>query len=238
MEIKDNSERIEGCRQITQISEYLKNQGLNPVVDSKTTLVVTYDERTYWVDVYEDDEQYYSIVAPNFWKIDNVLSLLNAYKACSIVSLKSKVAKAYVNAESDDVWIRVSTYHDTIDEFNSVVLRYLKAAKFARQNFIETMEELENDSTSGPEFTEEDIEDLEELECVTMEAVANDMTVVAKTRCFYSRLKDEFTEFEHEGFLNLEGIDKLTLRTKIDEETVDAYLLDGESGPVVKLSPF
>jgi hypothetical protein len=234
----NNSENIEACSRIAQIYEYLKSEGLSPVVDSPTSLLVKYEDRTYWVEVFEDDEQYYSIVVPNFWEIDNILSLLDAYKACSTISCKSKVAKAHINENSDNVWIRVSTYHETIDEFNAVVLRYLKAAKYARQHFRETMLKLEDERNSGPQFTEEDIENLEELECVTLFALSNDNKKVANTKCFYSRLKDEFSDFEQADFLEKYGIDKLTFRTKLDGEIVDAYLVSGVNGAILKLCPF
>jgi hypothetical protein len=118
-------------------NSYLTENGYNPRVDSDGDILFTYEGRSYYIFVNENDAEFFRLVLPNIWSIESESERRKVLAAVDEASRKTKVAKAYTM--NDNVWISVEAYIPEPENFQHTFRRSLRAMDSARQTFTEYM---------------------------------------------------------------------------------------------------
>lgn len=111
---------------------------VNGEVDGDGDVQFSYEDRSYFLEVNENDTEFYRLVLPNIWPIESELERLKVFKAVNEVNKTKKVAKAYVT--NDDVWITVEMFIDKPDNFIGSLERQFKVINEAVKLFVDEME--------------------------------------------------------------------------------------------------
>ena len=117
---------------------YLKAEGFSPNVDSDGDVAFKYEGRTYYIIVYEDDPQFFSIIYPNFWKIESDDEQIQAVFSATEVTRRKKVVKVYLTT-NDNVSISADILLKNPADFSAVFYRLMGQIVEARQDFIDEM---------------------------------------------------------------------------------------------------
>ena len=125
-------------------SSYLADEGYRPHVDSDGDVVFKHESKTYFVAVREDDPDYFTIVLPNFWEIENERERLQVLIAADEANAKSKVAKVFII--KDNTWAAIELFLSEPEGFKGVFPRSLRAIDNAVGNFTKKMQELSDES--------------------------------------------------------------------------------------------
>lgn len=119
--------------------DYLAEQGFRPEIDSDGDISFKFEGRSYFINVYEDDREFFQLVYPCFWPIESEEERKQVVEACDYVSGHTKVAKIYT--VRDNVWATIELFVSSPEEFKGVFMRALGALSRAREKFVEKMHE-------------------------------------------------------------------------------------------------
>ena len=122
----------------TMYIDYLEGEGLTGKVDGDGDVQFTYEDRTYFIEVNEDDDEFFRVVLPNIWPIESISEGVKVVQACDAVNRSMKCTKAYTT--NDDVWIAVELFVGRPDAFKTVLHRCLTAINSGVDAFVEEMQ--------------------------------------------------------------------------------------------------
>jgi hypothetical protein len=138
----DASESLENimskAERISVIMEHVRSEGYVPTIDNDGDILFKAEGRSYFVILDENDEQFYRLVFPNFWSIDDDVERERVIRAASVATAKTKVAKVF--PVKDDTWASIELFLSSPEQFNSVFARSLSALQSAVRTFRETMQ--------------------------------------------------------------------------------------------------
>lgn len=125
----------------TEIQEmymtFLKGEGIEGSIDSDGDVQFEYNDRSYFVEVNEEDQEFFRVVLWNIWPIESNSEAVEVAFACDAVNREAKVAKAYTT--DDNVWIACELFVGEVDDFKPVFMRCLDAIDSAVGTFVENM---------------------------------------------------------------------------------------------------
>ena len=104
--------------------DFLSDEGIEGWVDSDGDVQFEYDDRNYFIEVNEDDNEFFRVVLFNIWPIESNSESVEAAFACNEVNTQMKVTKAYIT--NDNVWIACELFVGRPDQFKPVFTRCLK----------------------------------------------------------------------------------------------------------------
>jgi len=119
---------------------HLKGEGYQPTIDGDGDVIFKYEGRTYYIDV-NDDDQYFQLVFPRFWKIDDEAELIRVIAAADHTTHMIKVVKVVTVQDHENVSAFVELFVDKPEDFKPIFLRSLRAIQGAVQEFKEKMNE-------------------------------------------------------------------------------------------------
>jgi hypothetical protein len=126
--------------EITQMyHEYLSDEGYMPRVDQSGNVVFKYEGGTYVILVSEKDDEFFSLVFPNFWSIEGDTERVKAILAAQAVNAETKVAKVFL--VHDNTWASIEMFCCPPENFKTVFRRSLKTLRGAVANFATKMME-------------------------------------------------------------------------------------------------
>jgi len=117
--------------------DFLEGEGMESHIDNDGDVQFEYESRTYFIEVNEEDDEFFRLVLPNIWPIESVSEGLEVVQACDEVNRSMKCTKAYTT--NDDVWIAVELFIARPDAFKGVFERCLKAIDQGVETFVEEM---------------------------------------------------------------------------------------------------
>lgn len=117
--------------------EYLKEEGYVPHYDSDGDIVFKSEGLTYLLFASEDDEAYFRMSLPNFWKIESEEERQRALAVACRVNAELKVVKIY--PVEDNVWASVELLFDPPDGFKPVFSRALRIIRHGVDHFATLM---------------------------------------------------------------------------------------------------
>ena len=117
--------------------DFLEGEGMKGTIDGDGDVQFQYEDRTYFIEVNESDEEFFRVVLPNIWSIESISEGVQVVQACDVVNRTMKCTKAYTT--NDDVWIAVELFVGRPDAFKSVFQRCLSAISSGVDAFIEEM---------------------------------------------------------------------------------------------------
>ncbi|GGH77641.1 MAG: hypothetical protein EP346_12200 [Bacteroidetes bacterium] len=116
---------------------YLEDQGIEGWIDSDGDVQFTYNDRNYFVEVNEDDNEFFRVVLFNIWPIESQSEAVQVAFAVDEVNRQAKVAKAYT--QNDNVWIACELFVGHPEDFKPVFDRCLTAIDAAIDTFVAEM---------------------------------------------------------------------------------------------------
>jgi len=118
---------------------YLKREGYVPSVDSDGDVVFKIEGKSYFIAVHEDDPEFFRLVHPNFWEIENLAERQEVILACQHANSKTKCTKVVM--VRDNVWASVEIFVEKPEDFEKVFKRCLSALRVGVSNFVDKMRE-------------------------------------------------------------------------------------------------
>ncbi|MEK8016873.1 MAG: hypothetical protein VSS75_008390 [Candidatus Parabeggiatoa sp.] len=121
---------------------YLKREGYLPEIDSDGDIKFKKEGYTYLIDVraQADDPQYFRIIRPNLWSIDNDIERLEVLVAADYVNSDIKVVKLYT--VKDHVWATVEIFISNQEDFKTIFSRLMSVLSGGVENFATKMREI------------------------------------------------------------------------------------------------
>ena len=118
--------------------DFLTEEGYKPtVVQAIGILHFKKEGMTYFIDV---DPQYFRIVLPSIWKIEDETERLQALTACEFANSRIKVAKMYT--VKDYVWVSAELFVNKPEDFKPLFNRCMSAIESGRSRYVTKMSEL------------------------------------------------------------------------------------------------
>ena len=116
---------------------YLRTEGYVPEVDEDGDIRFKREGFTYYIIVDEEDPEYFRILFPGIWIVEDPAEHGRVLAACSEVSRRTKVVKAYLR--DDRVNLSVEMLLPDPKDVPAVFPRSMTIFSAARDRFIEEM---------------------------------------------------------------------------------------------------
>jgi hypothetical protein len=120
-------------------TEYLAEEGYKPEVDSDGDVRFKREGRLYFIEVSEDDPEFFHVVLANIWSIESEKERLQVLAAADYSNAKSKVSK--VHTVRDNVWVSIELFVASPEDFKGVFKRIMSAFDNGVANFVNKMRE-------------------------------------------------------------------------------------------------
>lgn len=118
--------------------DYLDGKGYENSIDGDGDVVFKYNNRSYFIEVNEDDSEFFRVVLANIWPIESVSEGLKVVQACDEVNRSMKCTKAYTT--NDNVWVAVELFVARPDAFKAIFDRCLATIELGVTTFVEEMQ--------------------------------------------------------------------------------------------------
>ncbi len=117
--------------------DFLQKEGYSPTIDSDGDVIFKSEGRTYAILIDERDEDFFRIVFPNFWPIENSQERQKVEQAALQATAETKVAKVFPVREN--VWASIEMFCSPPEVFKAVFARSMSALRAAVGTFAEKM---------------------------------------------------------------------------------------------------
>ncbi len=117
--------------------DFLEEEGYSPTIDSDGDVIFKSEGRTYAILIDERDEDFFRIVFPNFWPIENSQERQKVEQAALQATAETKVAKVFPVREN--VWASIEMFCSPPEVFKAVFARSMSALRAAVGTFAEKM---------------------------------------------------------------------------------------------------
>ena len=118
---------------------FLTDEGIESTVDSDGDIQFEYEDRNYFIEVNENDNEFFRLVLFNIWEIESRAEHEEVQDACDAVNREAKVAKAYTTNEN--VWIATEMFIERPDHYEGVFYRCLQSIDNSVGIFVREMRE-------------------------------------------------------------------------------------------------
>lgn len=119
--------------------DHLKGEGYSPEMDEDGDVRFKKEGKLYVILVSEKDDEYFNLVYPNFWSIENNEERAKVEKAAIQATSNTKVAKVY--PMNDNTWATVELFCVPPEVFKPVFERSIRALQAAVATFVKIMRE-------------------------------------------------------------------------------------------------
>jgi hypothetical protein len=116
---------------------FLAEEGFRPEVDDDGDVVFKREGRVFFIDVHEDDPEFFMIALPNIWPIESAEERIQVLSAAAHTNENEKAAKVFT--KKDDVWITIEMFVNDPEDFKTVFDRSLEAIDSAVDTFVARM---------------------------------------------------------------------------------------------------
>ncbi len=116
---------------------FLHKEGYQPEADQHGNVVFKHQGGTYLIIVQDKDEEFFTIVFPNFWKIESEDERVKVGHAANVATEHTKVAKVY--PVGDNTWATIELFLGNPTDYERVFARCLSAINTAVQKFASEM---------------------------------------------------------------------------------------------------
>ena len=120
-------------------TEYLTQEGYRPEIDNDGDVVFKKEGKNYFISVDENDPEFFRIVLPNFWSIENTEERSRVLAAADESNRKSKVSKVFT--VRDDTWASIEIFIAHPKAFEAVFPRAMSALENGVLQFVQKMRE-------------------------------------------------------------------------------------------------
>jgi len=123
---------------------YLKKEGYLPKIDSDGDVLFKKEGKNYFIDVeaQQKDPNYFRMVLPNFWSIENDIERLEVLVAADQVNSTIKLVK--VHTVKDDTWASVQIFVSNQEDFQDFFPRMMSILSGGVELFVKKMREIKS----------------------------------------------------------------------------------------------
>jgi len=118
---------------------FLKREGYNPSIDDDGDVAFKSEGKNYFISIDEKDPQFFRLVFPAFWKIEDESERKAVSQAALHSSTVTKCAKVFV--VKDNVWASIELFLAKPSDFEPIFSRSLSALRAGVKNFAEKMQQ-------------------------------------------------------------------------------------------------
>ena len=118
---------------------YLKEEGYAPSLDEDGDIKFKVEGKLYFLFIDDEDEEFYKLVFPNFWSVDDEPERDKIMHACVHAARTVKVVKVYT--VRDNTWAVIEMFLASTDDIGTIFPRSLRALQAGVQSFVEKMRE-------------------------------------------------------------------------------------------------
>lgn len=120
--------------------DFLTEEGYKPTVDSDGDVRFKKEGMTYFISVHSNDPQYFRIVLPSIYKIEDETERLQVLTACDFVNSLTKVAQMFTVKEN--VWVAAELFVNKPEDFKPLFNRCISAIQTGMLSYVTKMSEL------------------------------------------------------------------------------------------------
>jgi len=128
---------VNKAQRVSVYYDFLKKEGYLPELDRDGDIVFKIEGRTYLVILDENDEPFFRLVFPNFWRIESEAERKQVEHAAMVATASTKVAKIF--PVGDNTWGTIEMFAATPEAVLPVFKRSLSALNTAVMKFVEEM---------------------------------------------------------------------------------------------------
>ncbi|MDR1931006.1 MAG: hypothetical protein LBQ44_10320 [Treponema sp.] len=118
---------------------YLRAEGYSPEIDKDGDVSFKFEGKYYYIEIYEDDLEFFRVVFPNFWEIESGEERAQVAQAASWANRRTKAAKVYMTDKNTT--IAVELFIPKPEDFTAVFSRSLQVISTALGHFRDGMAE-------------------------------------------------------------------------------------------------
>lgn len=117
-------------------SDFLREEGYSPKIDGDGDITFKIEGHVYFVSL-DDDEEFFRIIFPCFWKIESAEERSRVERAALKANADIKVAKVF--PVKDNTWAVIEIFSSSIENTKSVFGKSVRALQAAVSTFLEEM---------------------------------------------------------------------------------------------------
>lgn len=121
----------------TLYMDYLGEEGYRPEIDSDGDVQFKAEGQTFFIDVDEDDIEYFAVMLFNIWEIESEEERAKALEACNAVNSNAKVIKGQII--NDYIWLSAEVFVADPEDFKGIFDRIMSAFSAAQDTVVESM---------------------------------------------------------------------------------------------------
>jgi hypothetical protein len=122
--------------------DYLAQEGYRPWIDADGDVIFKDEGGTYYIDVDLSDAQYFRLVYPQFWQIEDAAELARVHISANYATRRTKVAKVYVLEGDKNTSASIELFFGEPQQFTTVFHRAMSALKAGVRNFADQMRQV------------------------------------------------------------------------------------------------
>jgi hypothetical protein len=119
--------------------DYLKDEGYKGEVDEDGDISFKYEGGAYWIFVDAEDEKYYCVAFPCFWKLETEEEKMKALLVANSVNGQYKCGKVFLVGENEDVTAQIDLFLTDINDFKIFFRRTLGILQEMVKDFVDEM---------------------------------------------------------------------------------------------------
>jgi len=125
--------------------DYLKGRGISAEIDSDGDIEFLYKgqyfpDLAYYIIVNEDDQEYFCINKSSGYPLDTAEEKSRAPAAAAFASIKSYVAKVYVNQSGNNIGADASVFIASPEDFKALFPKLMRELDTALARFVNQMQ--------------------------------------------------------------------------------------------------
>jgi hypothetical protein len=132
---RDNNWTEKGLQKLYM--DYLGEEGYRPEVDGDGDIQFKVEGLTYFIDVDENDTEYFAIMLANIYEVESAQARITALEACNAVSSTAKVVKGQII--NDYIWLTAEVFVADPRDFQGIFSRTMAALKVAQNTLEENL---------------------------------------------------------------------------------------------------
>jgi len=119
--------------------DYLAQEGYRPWIDADGDVIFKDEGGTYYIDVDVSDTEYFRLVYPQFWPIEDAAELARVHISANYATRRTKVAKVYIVEGDKNTSASIEMFFVEPEQFVAVFRRAMSALKAGVRNFVDQM---------------------------------------------------------------------------------------------------
>jgi hypothetical protein len=118
---------------------FLREEGYTPSISSSGNVQFKIQGKSYYIVIDEDDEEYFTLLYPNFWSANTAQKRRQATMAASYASNRTKVARVYLGT-NNYVSATSEVFLNDPDDYRYIFARMLRTITTAVEFFEEYLD--------------------------------------------------------------------------------------------------